>query len=102
MRKFKHGDHDCSVLSMDLGEALNAGLLKSYDGSKRAFALFATGRAAYAFCTVCGHYAWSASETMEDTDESLEGMAIRGFQSAANESCEVQMNTELVRDVMTS
>lgn len=108
MRKFAHGDHDCSVICMDIEEALVGGLLLSHEGDRVSFS--SPGRAAYAFCSACGHYAWSASESMssgpaiviEGEDEKLEGMAVRGFMSAANESCEVQRNTELIREVMTS
>ena len=109
MKRFEHGDHECSVVCMDIDEALRSNLLKRLDGS---FPAFVVGRAAYAFCSKCTHFAWSTSEDMlsspdpvdplEDNDVTLEKMAIFGFKEGASESCAVQKDTEFIREVMTS
>lgn len=108
MRRFEHGDHQCFVINMTLDDALQAGLLVSEDGTLRHFSAFSEGRASYAFCQVCCHYAWSAydfygSPSGDPDDEgSLEEAAMYGFRKSAAISCADQERADLIREVMTS
>lgn len=110
MQRFKHGDHDCSVICTDLDDALMAGLLKPMDGKPVRFGAFAVGRAAYAFCSGCGGFSWSASEVMGGAadlsdireDSVLTYSAVMGFRGSVHESCDAQRNIGVVREVMDS
>lgn len=108
MRRFEHGDHQCFVMSMDLDEALQSGLLRSHSGPDPIFSFFSNGRASYSFCQVCCHFAWTACDLnncqpgTEIDDHELEERAVRAFRSAALVDCMDQEKLELIREVMTS